>query len=451
MHGGCEDIKLFYENILERDSICENTNVPITRFGDYILSVYEAVENKKFSKYKQPAADVLELSQYKLKELIIEAIYSNLYCDILLMLQNINANKYGVSHEKFLTSVECNDKLGLEISRACKERFRRRMQFKRLSLIDTVAIKLDRSRMGIDSPTLIRFFKETLLIKRPGTEILDISKNYAEIFFSLMFDTDEENSLYELRKSRELIKAYRMWKLTNENTKFILNMYETVLNGPLQGDRHAQLMLLEKLFGIYTISDLLLNKKGRATILETLSQIGGLGYCFLHKHLVEKISGTNYKQIRRIIYRYIQPLCSDVMAEIVKTIVGFLDETDTESAAEFLIYALSVCKKNICTNFTNDPIEYIKGCNCDDVTVDIKTITRFRDITDFFDLGVYLKENFEPVLSTRFYEESYAEGLMSPIGFFFEKSCIDLTYSIRKPLTNKASRELYFDRIYTFE
>lgn len=444
MGTGYDDIKLFYKNILEKESICKNINVPITEFSDYILSVCQEIEKTKFCKYKQSAIELLELPQCKLNELIIDAIYSNLYCDILLILQNINEKKFRMRHEVFLTSIECNEKLDFEISLACKERFRRRMQPKRLNIVDKVAIKLNSSRFGIDSPTLIRVFKETLLIKRPETEILDISKNYADIFLSLMFDTDEESSLSELKKSRELIKAYRLWKLTNDNTKFILSLYENVLNGPVNGDKFAQIMLLEKLFGIYTIADLFLHKKGRATILESFSQIGGLGYCSLHKQLVEKISGTNYKAIRRIIYKYIQPFCVDVLSEIVKTIIKFLDESNTECGIEFLINALSECKKNINVIFLSQPVTHLKSSNYDDLTIAIKTITRFRDVNDFFSIGAYLKEHFTPLLSTRFYDASYTT-LRMPIGFFFEKSYIDLTYAIRKPLVKKDPRELYFD------
>lgn len=439
MSAGYDDIKIFYKDILEKESVCKNTNVPITKFSDYILSVYEEIEKAKFCEYKQSAIELLELPQYKIKELIMDTIYSNLYCDILLILQNINKQKFGMKHEVFLTSIECNEKLDFKISRACKERFRRRMQPKRLNLVDRVAIKFNGSRLGIDSPTIIRVFKETLLIKRSETGILDISKNYADIFMSLMFDTDEESSISKLKKSREQIKAYRLWKLTNDDAQFILSLYENVLNGPIHGDKFAQLMLLEKLFGIYTIADLFSQKNGHATMLESFSQIGGLGYCSLHKQLAEKISGTNYKALREIIYKYIQPFCVDILSETVKTIINFLYESDTEHGIKFLTNALSECKKNINVMFSYQPITHLKSSNYDDLTIAIKTITRFRDVNEFYSLGVYLKENFPQLLSTRFYDASDTVIKM-PIGFFFEKSYIDLTYAIKKPLVKEDPR-----------
>jgi len=162
-----------------------------------------------------------------------------------------------------------------------------------------------------------------------------------------------------------------------------LSLYENVLNGPINGDKFAQLMLPEKLFGIYTIADLFSHKNGRAAILESFSQIGGFGYCSLHKQLAEKISGTNYKAIRKIIYKYIQPFCVDVLSEVVKTIIKFLDESDTECGIEFLMNVLSVCKKNINVIFSYEPIIHMKSSNYDDLTLAIAlflTLNRERNL-----------------------------------------------------------------------
>lgn len=100
---------------------------------------------------------------------------------------------------------------------------------------------------------------------------MDISQCYADVFFSLMFDSDEEVAIAKLKNSREIIKSYRLWKLTNEGTDFILNIYQTVLENPLNGDKFAQLMLLEKLFGVYTVAELIVHKKEDAKIVESLS------------------------------------------------------------------------------------------------------------------------------------------------------------------------------------
>ena len=47
------DIKIFYRDILEAESICSNINVPITEFTDYVMAVYDEIEEVKFNGYKK--------------------------------------------------------------------------------------------------------------------------------------------------------------------------------------------------------------------------------------------------------------------------------------------------------------------------------------------------------------------------------------------------------------
>ena len=66
---------------------------------------------------------------------MLDAIYSNLYCDIMVILQNMVGNKSRIRHEMFLTNVEFNSDFHIKVTRSSKERFRRRMQPNRLNLV----------------------------------------------------------------------------------------------------------------------------------------------------------------------------------------------------------------------------------------------------------------------------------------------------------------------------
>lgn len=121
------DIKIFYRDILEAESICSNINVPITEFTDYVMAVYDEIEEVKFNGYKKYASAILGIEQKQFKELMLDAIYSNLYCDIMVILQNMVGNKYRIRHEMFLTNVEFNSDFHIKVTRSSKERFRRRM------------------------------------------------------------------------------------------------------------------------------------------------------------------------------------------------------------------------------------------------------------------------------------------------------------------------------------
>lgn len=447
MTNGYENIKLFYEKVWYTLNY-KQENILEFNFKEFVSSTYDNLVNTKYTGHEKFATHGLKLPSDILKASILDIIFSNLYCEFLLFLQNLDESNHGMRHEIFLTSTEYNKTLNVNVSQNCKERFRRRMQPNRLNLIKKVKIKSN-DKISFYSPVLLRAFKESLLIARPNTEVLDISKNYADIFYSLMFDSDEEAASEDIKTSREIIKSHRLWKLTPNDTSFILNLIQNVIDNEHGGDQFAQIMLLEKLFGLHTIADLWnLKINGHfddfsRILVYSLSTMRRFGYCLLHQYLIDSITIRKPFIVKDVIDRYLYPICTDMLKIILKTIFKSLESYDNEQRVNAIARLIDVCSENSEVAFSYDAIftlleippellvELIKGINGLNIIQDSSYdfLIKLLGIVKLED-GEGMK-NYLKIFSSKSYKEQFYNLKYKNIDYesLFDISLYDLTFT----------------------
>lgn len=448
MTSGYEKIKLIYGKILHTlDYRLED--IQKIDFAEFVSSTYDELIEKKYTGHEKFATNGLKISSSKMKWLILDTIFSNLYCEFVLMLQNLDEKNFGIRHEFFLTSMEYNENLDIMLSQNCKERFRRRMQSNRLNLIKKVKIKSG-DKISFYSPVLIRAFKETLLIPRPNTDVLDISKNYADIFFALMYTPDEEDLSDEYKISREKLRAHRIWKLTPYDENYILHMLQYVIENNYNGNQFVQMMLLEKLYGLHSIADIWnycieeYDEYARL-FFYALSTMRRFGYCLLHQQLIDSIiiKITSAMDAKDIVDRFIYPVCTEMMKKILKTVLKGLDGYDDKQRIDIINKLKGVCDENSNIAFADNVIdtlieipfgtlaELIKGMNglninkdkSFDFLIQLLGITKLEDEEG---MKKYLK-----TLSSKSYTDQYYEAKYKSIEYksLFDVSFYDLTFT----------------------
>lgn len=446
--SGYENIKLIYEKILHTLDY-KTEDIQEIDFTEFVSSTYDELIEKKYTGHEKFAINGLKISSSKIKWLILDTIFSNLYCEFVLMLQNLDEKTFGIRHEFFLTSMEFNENMDIELSQNSKERFRRRMQSNRLNLIKKVKIK-SCDKNSFYSPVLIRAFKESLLIPRPNTDVLDISKNYADIFFSLMYTPDEEDLSDEYKISRETLRAHRIWKLTPYDENYILHMLLYVCENNYDGNQFVQMMLLEKLYGLHSIADLwkycIDDYDEYAHILfYALSTMRRFGYCLLHQQLIDSITIkiSDATGTKDVVDRFIYPICMDMMKKILKTVLKALDGYEDKQRIDIINKLKDVCDENSNIAFGDDVVEILMEIPFGTLTECIKgmnglNITKDKSFDFFLQLlGIQKFEDEEGMkkylktLSSKSYKKQYYEEKYKSIDYksLFDISFYDLTFT----------------------
>ena len=105
---------------------------------------------------------------------------------------------------------------------------------------------------------------------------------------------------------KALIKSYQIWQFSRSTISQVENIYDSIIN-PQQnasGDKIAQLMFMEKLFGMCNIS-YMLEKDYTADQcrenLDTMHELKKLGYSRLHR-LIIKSTQVKYMNAYMIIF-----------------------------------------------------------------------------------------------------------------------------------------------------
>ena len=464
MTNGFEYIKLIYEEILRSYEILPDDLQGI-EFVEYVSSVYDKLVETKYKGHEKFALHGLKISSSKLKELILDTIFANLYCEFFLMLHNLDEHNYAIRHEIFLTSIECNENFEVDVSQKYKERFRRRMQPNRLNLINKVKIKSN-DEITFYSPSLIRAFKETLFIPRPNTNVLDISENYADIFYSLMLDSDEEASSKECKMIRDKVKSHRLWELNEDDINYILGHLVAVLKNDNNGNIFAELMLLEKLYGLYTIADLWDQVVDDYCIgkylwfpFYALSSMRRFGYCLLHQHLIQSMTSRFMStiNIKDVVDRYIYPICSDMFKKILKTVLKLLENCDDYQRVDILCELVQVCRKNKESVFSDDVISTLLEIPQDFFAEFIKAMNGINVIQDnSFDFGLKLlgivkledsegMKDYLKILSTKSYKEQFYDPKYKNIEYklLYDISFYDLTFTKKHTVSKQELHKLF--------
>lgn len=322
------------------------------------------------------------------------------------------------------------------------------MQPNRLNLINKVKIK-STDKTTFYSPSLIRAFKETLFIPRPNTNVLDISENYADIFYSLMFDSDEEASSKDCKAIREKIKSHRIWELNEDDINYILGLLVSVLKNDNNGNIYAELMLIEKLYGLYTIADLCALKVGEyfddysCFLFYSLSSMRRLGYCLLHQELINLITDKFATNIKDVVDRYIYPICTDILKKVLKTVLKSLENYDDNQRIEIMTKFVNMCRENRKIAFHDDAFPVLYEISPDILAELIKGMNGINIIkNEEFDFLLKLSgiikledgdamKSYLKIPSTKSYKEQFYSEKYKTIDYksLFDISLYDLTFT----------------------
>lgn len=455
MAKGIENIKRIYGPILNDDHEYKTIN-NLVDFENYLVETFDELNSKKSTRAFLYGAGIFNgrNTSKKQDDLMIEAIYSNLYCDIVVILQNLN-KEHTICHEEFLSQYRYERNEPLVLTDQCIERFRTRMKPNRLKYTD-------KSRIGEEKiccyyPTISRAYKETLLVKRNGFNIMDISKNFADIFSYLFLDSDEDNSSKSFTKSIEVLKSYRIWEFNKLEMLRIREIYHNIFKDksdkPFESDLHAEFMLMEKMFGFFNIAKLLKYDSTSDNIIKNTYLLQNLGYTALHEFLFEEIylNGNNFLEYE--IEDHIYPVCYKTLHKLINNIISHIDKdyVSTKEAIDFLNKVKILCKSRI-TFKPNEgdliPIDSVTGKRVARIIKVRNGLHRLKSIDDFYSSIC----RFEKEFSDDYYDSKYKETIN--FKYFFDKSFTDLTLLYKKKRSNDITDEqfkpLFFDNFIKF-
>ena len=334
-------IKTIFSGILDDKPIDEIRFSNYHLKNDYIKDIYADVIRKNYPDMKSAAIKFLGITHSQFDAMILEIISLNLYCDFALMLQILGDKKY--KHEYFLTSLGIDD----TDNKKTKNRIMKRLNPMRLKKTNRLYIK-NKNKFQYSTPTLIRAFKDTLFVKRSGTNIMDISEVFIDIFKFLFIDTDEQANDKRYSQNIKLIKSYRIWKFTPNTIQQIATCYQNVAisNNPY---KYAEIVFLEKLFGLMTLNEIFLCRfkdKDLPSITDSMSLMQTLGYSSMTKLIASKITRKNYYVFEDMISSFIYPLCESCITTILSSVLSYTEKIVSNQKTSCLENLLHTCLKN---------------------------------------------------------------------------------------------------------
>ena len=269
-----EEFALTLISALEKAYVCVKPEFkPNERdfiMAKYLEGMYDYVVNKKYAKKLKEYISILNIDENEFKELAVDNINLNFYCDICLILQKLttkNALQQSVVYENIS---------GKGITGSSDEsKFRKRLQLGSLNSTTSATVK-DIDGYTCYIPNLIQAFKDVFFVQSEENNTQYISEEYFDIFKVLMYDFAGELSTGK-------IKSYRIWEFTSEEVKKLLILYKEIdkAEGMFNANKIAEFMLLEKMFGLATISKLRLSGlKGikLKDVLTSVATIKNIGY-----------------------------------------------------------------------------------------------------------------------------------------------------------------------------
>lgn len=345
-----QQIKNIFSGILESKALKEICIKDYLNKTDYINAVYNNLTNNKYADMKEDAIRFLGIPHDKLDELLTEIICSNLYCDLALILQ-IVGNKRKIKEHLF------GEITGFDV--ACKKivsRFEARLKPERLNKEEELKIISDNDHVFY-APTVIKAYKEALFVKRVGTDILDISTVFIDIFMALFCEFDESS------KNVRLIRTYRLWKFTPETICEVAKIYQQVLSSD-NAYKYAEIVFLEKLFGLLTLNEILskdFNKKEMIYVTAGMGKMNTLGYSSMTRLIASKINYKNHHVYDDVITEYVYPLCSECITAILHDVITYLAAIKIEERERLVAGLLNACSRNLVQLSNNGLLDSIES------------------------------------------------------------------------------------------
>ena len=282
-------------------------------FRDYVKDEYYKLVKTKYSKISQSSADLLNIENTELHNLILEVIFLNLYEYLTVILQRLEGK--GKKRENFfMLNTKTDEDYQKRLERFLK-RVSRNEEKTIYSFINIYSeyFKSDKISNIFYVPKFLKAYKDVIFVSREKTNITDISSYYFDIAKALLYEEEIDFNNKKYMNDKALIKSYQIWQFSRSTISQVENIYDSIIN-PQQntnGDKIAQLMFMEKLFGMCNIS-YMLEKDYTADQcrenLDTMHELKKLGYSRLHKLIIDKIDTS---EIYECIHDYILPICKE--------------------------------------------------------------------------------------------------------------------------------------------
>lgn len=329
---------------------------------EYINSLVEKFHVEyNCNKAREQSIALLDISQAKFGDLILETICSNLYLDLIVIVQQLEPKNSPYTHEQFLRKATDFFSNGHK----CNERFRRRMGSQRLGLFKKLKYKGQYPYEGAPSyyiPTLAQFYKETLLLKREGTNIFDISKYFVDIFKFLMFEKDKDN---KYNRSKRLIKEFRLWEISKDEVDFIKRMYQSINSTETYSEeKFAEFLLLEKSFGLLTassIAEIELEDTDYQRLITLAFDMRRFAFSSFHEVYFSSINQKNVVYYVNMMQKYILPLWDEVYTALLKEILCFVINSESKNKIAYIHRLIKVCRDMTHTEVFENNLPYING------------------------------------------------------------------------------------------
>ncbi len=327
-------------------------DIRISKFetvSEYLETVYDVVMNG-YNDELRCSAELMGITLTEMHQLLKEVIYINLYSDFVVIEQLMHGK--GLQKHEYLYDLQKRKPCSAQTI----NRIKKRLNKSRLnSNKEFVFRAIDGDEYYV--PSVQRMYKEILFVPRTDTQILDISSAYIDIFESLFYDTDEQVKDNVFITERDIIKNYCIWDINEGVLEKVVGIYKNVHYSDLQGDKIAQLIFLEKAFGLYNATALIrksTTRVNRVKFAKAICQLKPLGYSKLHESIIKKIDTVTANAYFSMIDNFIYPAVKEVWKIILISAIKYTDHLEQVKKVEFV----RKCK-NVCCNFTIKGVEQV--------------------------------------------------------------------------------------------
>lgn len=431
-----EIIKEMFAYILE-----EGLSIPGIRCSQYtsiiayVADVLGSVLNEFSKQYLNNTIKLMELTEEDFKKLILDSILANLHFFIVVLSQIINQEC--MKRETYLYQINQSD------DKAFVYRFRERLKPDRMQRL--VCIIKEKNSLGVNkdgteeyesvsyfTPTIISAYRNTLFVPRINTAVYDISTNFLDIFTMLMNDSNEILNKSGDKKRRR-IKQHSVWDFTNTEVEFICSIYNNIrykwmAPNSSMCDKLSQLMLLEKLYGIATITEISNkhdDKKTNLSYIECISPLVHLGYSTLHKTIINQLKIQNIKAYSAMIDYYLMPALTKSLKICLNDIILYIGALSGEKRKTFVRDIKIEIERFLDINFSTFPYVNLSKFNS---LFYISCINRFAGKTKDVSLYDYMEFFGKGEMSLK-YKQYFKEHPAIQNPQVYDCDIVNLTFS----------------------
>ena len=422
MSVGFENIKRIYEDIIDYKE-CEELDFSSEEIAleDYVEKTYkeakERVENLTDYNWIKKACELLNISDYDFDDLMIETININLYCELVLILQNIK--RYSGIRKEIVLSDICSSfsSEDAKVIDDAKNRHRRRVRPDRINAMDEICRReIQNETFAYYVPVMLKAYREICFIKRKGTNIYDVSKYFTNIFQYLTFETDKEDE-----KTRKNICTFRIWDFSDKEISKLFELYRAINENRHDVDNFSEMMFSEKLLGILTLSRLLeankeCDRESMRRLIESIVPINCFGFCELAKKVMDAINCENYVYIDIVTKKVLYKIYSCTYKKVLNAIIANI-EKDEERMCKKITGWINYYRNEYGELMELPDLDVLKRIKPEELVEPIKILmgAYFKPTKDNISQYISLNYDYEPTIRA-----DYKSKLSSASNYFFD-------------------------------